>query len=176
MSKRHRGGCLRVLCEAALGRLTTPQARRLGLVTLLVLAALSSLTSAYALRLSTQTQHDQREAQMENNRRINEGRAIALNVICAYGGAISEAGRTVISGGGISGSPGNDRLEGFLRELGFPPAAKRKKLARAAGAAYVQNINRRVEEHTGIIGLVIEEGPRAGSLDCDRLAAAAAVQ
>lgn len=117
------------------------------------------------------------EDKQSNLSRINEGRALALNVICAYGSAISEAGREVIAGSAREPLTPREKLfERNLQRLGYPPLGQRRQAARLGGAAYVENINRRVEERTGIEGLVIRKGPRAGSLNCDKLQRAAEIK
>lgn len=81
------------------------------------------------------------------NDRINEGRKVSHRAVCAFGGAIAEAGRVILDT--ASGRPAG------------------------AGQAYVDDIARRVEQQTGITGLIVKRGPKAGTLNCDRLQAAA---
>lgn len=86
------------------------------------------------------------------NDRINEGRKVSHSAVCAFGGAIAEAGRSILDDEATAG-----------------------RRPRGAGQAYIDNIARRVELQTGIRGLVVQSGARAGTLDCDRLQRAAKI-
>ena len=99
-----------------------------------------------------------------------EARRLAVGATCAFGGAVAEAGRRVITSSAVP--PKSDRARRFNRPLeseGYPPLAERRDAAEIAGRAYVESIARAVEEQTGLKDLVVETGPDAGKLDCHRL-------
>lgn len=152
--------------EWVLKRLTDGRARRVMIGVLAVLGMGSVLSNALALQAASQAQRD-----------VAEGRAVALEVICTYGSAIGEAGRAVISASAREPRTEREkRFEANLQRLGYPPLEQRRQAAKLGGAAYVEAINRRVEKETRIDDLVIEKGPRAGSLDCERLKEAAQIK
>lgn len=109
-----------------------------------------------ALILMTQTIGDQKE-----------GRRFAVDVMCGAVNAVIEGGRATITGGQEVGSP---EFVKNLEALGFPPKKVREKQANEAAAKYAEFIARRVEEESGVSGVVVEEdGPKKGTLDCDKL-------
>lgn len=144
----------------------------------LCLVVLSVPVNAVALQVTLNTQQRLERVDREQI----EGRRAATEVICAFGGAISEAGRGVILASApppevvAKWTPRQRRFERNLVQLGYPPLSERRVAAKIGGAAYVENIARQVEDATGVRGLVIEKGPDAGKLSCEKLREAAAIE
>lgn len=98
---------------------------------------------------------------LTKTQRQQEGRAVAVNVVCGSTSAIIEAGRATITGGG-GVSP---QLARNLERLGFPPKRVRDVAAKRAARLYAKSIADAVERESGVRGLVRPDG----SLDCFRL-------
>lgn len=98
--------------------------------------------------------------------RIDEGRRVGILASCAATSAVIDAGRAVITGGS-SGVP--PQLAQFLEQHGYPPKGVREKQAQQAARDYGRAIARRVEDASGVRGLVEPNG----RLDCRRLASVA---
>ena len=97
---------------------------------------------------------------------VQGGRRAALRVSCATTSAVIEAGRRTLT------AQVGTRVTEFERkliELGYPPRRVRDRQARAAARAYGEFIATRIEEATGVRGLVRKDG----GLDCTRFAAVA---
>lgn len=108
---------------------------------------------AVALSVLSASLYDELTQQGEQQR---EGRRLGVTVTCAFGGALAEAGRNV--------------LTRYARNDAEVEAGRK------AGKLYTDDIAAAVEREliktqppVRIRHLVIEEGPRAGTLDCDRL-------
>ncbi len=102
--------------------------------------------------------------------RTNEGRAVAAGIVCAFGSAIAEQGRGVINQSAMAPKTAQQRR--FIRNLermGYPSLDERVEAAKLGAQAYVDGIAAKVEQQTGITGLVIKRGEKAGTLDCGRL-------
>lgn len=98
--------------------------------------------------------------------RQQEGRAVAVDVVCGGLSAVIESGRAAFTAGGQL----PPRLTDFLERHGYPPAAVREAAARKAAVDYAEGIAKAVERESGLSGLV----RRDGSLNCQALRKAAA--
>jgi hypothetical protein len=106
----------------------------------------------------------------DNYNEVQAGRRLSLSIICAFGGAVAEAGREVISHSVPTPvTPEQKAQNRALIKLGFPSYKERQEAAKLGGQLYVQSLSNKVEERTGITGLVVKKGPNAGSLNCVRL-------
>lgn len=92
-----------------------------------------------------------------------EGRRAAVDVVCAATSAVIDAGRATIIGGAEDLDPEFARN---LERLGYPPRDVRRDQAQQAAQAYAAAIAKKVEDATGVTGIV----RRNGTLDCVRLA------
>lgn len=112
----------------------------------------------------------------EVQRQQIEGRRLGSGVTCAFGGAIANAGRQVLMSAPEPQTPDQKRFEAFLVRNGYPPFAERQAAAKVAGRLYVASIAAEVEKQTGLRSVVVKKGPRAGTLDCDRLQRVTAIK
>lgn len=94
--------------------------------------------------------------------RIQSGRKFSVEVICTATSAVIDAGRETIIGGaaGVGGEFAKN-----LEALGYPPRKVREDQADKAAEAYANAISRRVEQRTGVRGVVRDDG----TLNCERL-------
>lgn len=95
-----------------------------------------------------------------------EGRRAGLDVTCALGSGVIEAGRATISSGAASNK--DPHMRRFLKELeklGYPPRRVRERQAKLAAEAYARQIARVVERASGVKGIVRQNG----KLDCEKL-------
>lgn len=104
-------------------------------------------------------QRDQRHLLHEQKK----GRRAAVDIMCAATSAVIDAGRATILGGAASLDP---EFAANLERLGYPPEPVRERQARKAAGLYARAISRRVEQSTGVEGVV----RRNGTLNCKRLA------
>lgn len=88
--------------------------------------------------------------------RQQEGRAIAVDVLCGFSNGVSDGGRRALAG----------RLRGMSPRRGVPAEAQ---------ADYVAIITQRLIDQAGVkaADVLIPNGPNAGLIDCGRLRRAA---
>jgi hypothetical protein len=116
--------------------------------------------------------------------RQQEGRKVAIEVLCGFASAVSDAGRKTIAGSvAFPGHTKRDadrivldkhgriiglvsgRFGRFLEAHGYPLAPQRLTGSRRAAEAYTRNLSIAVAEETRVKGLVRADG----TLDCARL-------
>lgn len=92
------------------------------------------------------------------------GRHFAIAVICAFGNAGEEAGRSVLA---ASGQMPETRFTRNLERLGYPPFPVRRRQGNTAASEYVKSISTRVQRQVGrrVPGLIRPDG----TLSCERL-------
>jgi hypothetical protein len=116
--------------------------------------------------------------------RQQEGRKVAIEVLCGFASAVSDAGRKTIAGSvALPGRTKRDadrivldkhgrvigvvsgRFARFLEAHGYPLAPQRFTGSRRAAEAYTRNLSTAVAAETHATGLVRPDG----TLDCARL-------
>jgi hypothetical protein len=135
---------------------------RVILILCLVIGVIASGAVAVAVWATVHVVHDDAQiARLTEAQRT--GRRLALGVTCAFGSAISEAGRRTI-GNAMPLPPG---VEALLEAHGFPSFGERRAQAQIASNEYVAAISAAVERQVGRKGdgLVRPDG----TLDCMRL-------
>lgn len=96
---------------------------------------------------------------------VQDGRHVSLEVTCAVESAISQAGRSVITGSTVAPPPKQERA---LEDLGFPPFAVRHQQAEAAADGYVNSISKMIDKSVGSKGDGLIQ--HNGTINCDKLA------
>jgi hypothetical protein len=124
------------------------------------------------------------DSNAETLQRQQEGRKVAIEVLCGFASAVSDAGRKTIAGSvALPGQTKRDadrivldkhgrvigvvsgRFARFLEAHGYPLAPQRLTGSKRAAEAYTRNLSNAVAEETHVKGLVKPDG----TLDCARL-------
>lgn len=116
-----------------------------------------------------------------------QGRAIALRIVCAVASEQTEGGRALLlrsaalRGDETIGKPGHDgfrvisgELSRFLEAHGMPGPEERVRSSRAAATAYAIDTSLGVKHEAEALGVTVDDVVRAdGSLNCAKLQAVA---
>jgi hypothetical protein len=144
-----------------------------------IAVALSGLSVVLALSNRSTLTEQQQIAEFQQ-----EGRKVAIEVLCGFGSAVSEAGRKTIAGSiALPGRTRRDadrvvldkrgrvigvvsgRFARFLESHGYPVAPQRVSGSKRAADEYARAVSNAVARQTGAKGLVKPDG----TLDCARL-------
>jgi hypothetical protein len=111
---------------------------------------LIGIAVAIGVRVGVEVAIDAHDAKTAATRQ-QEGRAVAVDVLCGFSNGVADAGRRALAG----------QLQG-QRGPGLPIEAQQD---------YVTTVNRRVIDQAGVraADVLIGSGPNAGLIDCRRL-------